>query len=1156
MKPPKRSTPQRRVLFPALLSLTACSALGLCSSSAPQPGETERRAEAKTKAPLSPGPIPDPSFEHPKPRDRFGLVFAHWDGWTYESDARFEVSPIARTGRSSIVMVGGNAPKIRIFKKLEELPLGRYRIKAYIRGLDIQPHPYDRSIEFAFDGRHMPLGKHGDFGWTPITFVTDVTEKKQQRTGPSIGLFSPGRLWVDDVTLERVGEDVPLTQAPVLGRQAAPIGPPKPVGESFKRCPECGYKNPRQSSACYACGAELVSESNARTTPKVRRLTSFEKNNPAAGGALSSKHATDGQRSLRIARGYARFDEPQDWSGYDFLEMDAFAEAKEPLSVLIEIHDNKSDGYWTRVNVRTVLPPGRSQIALPIDQLFVGEKSRPGRPLDARNIRNVVISIDDKNSGALYLDDLRLERATELASKSFDGLLAFDFGTSSSPLMPGFIRIDPGVVYSSGRGYGLKDAKIWRTFDALQPEPLYQDFICIERGGLSVDVPNGSYEVFVNIDSPSEYWGSFQKYRERQILAEGETVVFEKMGFDDFKRKYFRFWDKEARPDEDTFETYQEPYFDEKRFSVQVKDGRLDLEMRGENWACSVSAVIIYPTARADAGRAFLEAVRSSRKRYFDMSFKKILRRASRPSLPDSIPKGYLMFSRSPSEDVHHNDAPLTPEIEAPSHGESYPGDFEPLTVSVYPVRDLGRVEVTAGDLTSSHGARLAADNIAVGYVSYRLKRKTMDGSVYSVEPRLIVPRSEIHVRAGTTRRFWLTAFVPKDTPPGLYEGSVTIAPEKAPRSEHAISLRVHPGALDPLDVPAGPWGHTIDIPWFDDDEQTRLWNKALSEVSLSTLERSGFTTFSGMPSVRLEGWEGGRPVLDFERADAQMKLAKEAGFHMPIVNYNRLGGFELYGVDEGALRASGLRSYPRLVRRLFEDIDAHARKKGWLKVYWNLGDEPIGSAIERSIKNVRAYRDAFPKAGPIPFTIATSYTSSGPFSDSKHFELAKLVDLANLAAHDEKAVRRLRQKDVDWGFYNGGTRWTFGVYMYRAAKRFGMKMRLDWHWNISAGDPFYPLDCREDDYAWAQSTPEGVLMPSVRFERELREGIEDYRMLLTVDRLAREKKDVEAKKLIDSIVDSFELDASSRKLHYKKAKWDQLRSALTATINRLRSDD
>ena len=93
------------------------------------------------------------------------------------------------------------------------------------------------------------------------------------------------------------------------------------------------------------------------------------------------------------------------------------------------------------------------------------------------------------------------------------------------------------------------------------PIPLYQDFICIEAGGLAVDVPNGKYRVFVNIDSPSGFWGEYQTYRQRAILAEGRPVVHETMDFEAFKAKYFRFWNVEDLPTDDTFDKYQKAYF-------------------------------------------------------------------------------------------------------------------------------------------------------------------------------------------------------------------------------------------------------------------------------------------------------------------------------------------------------------------------------------------------------------------------------------------------------------------------------------------------------------------------------------------------------------------------------------------------------------------
>ncbi|MGA2618244.1 MAG: hypothetical protein ABSF26_11580, partial [Thermoguttaceae bacterium] len=142
-------------------------------------------------------------------------------------------------------------------------------------------------------------------------------------------------------------------------------------------------------------------------------------------------------------------------------------------------------------------------------------------------IRALIFGIGEKPPAPLYMANVRLERDDSYEKVAFDGLWAFDFGTGTSPVMEGFTPVTPSTLYSKGRGYGLKDAHIWRAMDALQPDPLYQDFLCIESGGLAVDVPNGKYRVFVNIDSPSEYWGDYQRYRKRAVLAQGKPVVTE-----------------------------------------------------------------------------------------------------------------------------------------------------------------------------------------------------------------------------------------------------------------------------------------------------------------------------------------------------------------------------------------------------------------------------------------------------------------------------------------------------------------------------------------------------------------------------------------------------------------------------------------------------
>jgi len=204
-------------------------------------------------------------------------VFAKWGGWKYEGDCSFAVGQIARTGKHSCLLVGGAGAKIRT-AQLRELEPGRYRVTAYLRGLDIGTGIWNSTTEFMFDGKYMQLKKNGTFGWTRLTYVAEVKEKKQ--AGPSFGMFAPGYFWIDDVSLVKVGADVPLTDQPILAAEEGPIAPPGELTADAVRCPQCGYRNMPAWKKCYACGEPLEVKRRAVSGPPVKLVTSLEGKNP------------------------------------------------------------------------------------------------------------------------------------------------------------------------------------------------------------------------------------------------------------------------------------------------------------------------------------------------------------------------------------------------------------------------------------------------------------------------------------------------------------------------------------------------------------------------------------------------------------------------------------------------------------------------------------------------------------------------------------------------------------------------------------------------------------------------------------------------------------------------------------------------------------
>ena len=165
--------------------------------------------------------------------------------------------------------------------------------------------------------------------------------------------------------------------------------------------------------------------------PPTKSLVTFAEGNTspfdAAAGAVAvtRDHAAAGQLALRLNSGYAVWDGMQDWTGYDFFKCGVYNSADTPTTLSIEIQDLSTKDYWTRVNYNTVVPPGQSTLVVPTD-LYVGEKSRPGRALDRAHIKRFVLNTGDTKQPVLLQQPFMSERRSlSWDSVHVPGLLAF-----------------------------------------------------------------------------------------------------------------------------------------------------------------------------------------------------------------------------------------------------------------------------------------------------------------------------------------------------------------------------------------------------------------------------------------------------------------------------------------------------------------------------------------------------------------------------------------------------------------------------------------------------------------------------------------------------------------------------------------------------------
>ncbi len=332
--------------------------------------------------------------------------------------------------------------------------------------------------------------------------------------------------------------------------------------------------------------------------------------------------------------------------------------------------------------------------------------------------------------------------------------------------------------------------------------------------------------------------------------------------------------------------------------------------------------------------------------------------------------------------------------------------------------------------------------------------------------------------------------------------------PEKGEAQKFPLTVRVLPFDLPPVkNLAVGPWGSGIAIPWVDGDPAAAEWNLKNFAQTLDVLKKYGFTSFSARPNIRAT-LDGGKIVLDTSTADSEMQLIREKGFDQTISSYGiRTVGYNLYlGPTQKDADHAGVATPQELANKLFKEIDDHAKAKNWVPVAYNLCDEPIGAQIPVALNTAKIHREAGKGLGRTTFMGATSMRGNDP-ADS-HYELVKTLPMPALTLFDEASVGVIKDAGNAFAYYNGGNRWTFGFYMKMLKDRHALALRLNWHFNVAAGNPYYALDSREDDYCWFNTNPRGDMVPSLSFLQEMVPGLNDYRHLLELDtQLALAKK-------------------------------------------------
>ena len=1024
-------------------------------------------------------------------------TFTGWTHFVWHGQGRVTPTDVTVNGAKAAMIANVGPAKQAIFQSIS-LPRCGYKLTTTMAASELLPGEWGQAASIVIvyaNGRTIARNVYkSDSDWRRVEVTFGVPEP--QDVIVYFFNYGSGAVFVANPKLEALDDcGQPADGFSVAQNVEAPLNfePPIAIEDTLL----AGYCRDPQFGAREVCkrlgAADLTAfRANAPKDPLVIKGLARNSNARTWSGAVDAALKQYPGALVVEPDQYLRADVRSglagDWRGYDRLSFSVINPTSAPQPLSLEVWDDKTTGYWTRVNWSAYAVPGRSELEMPL-QVFVGEKSTIGdrARLNLAAITKLVFAGSQTH---LLIDRVQLEQEPA-DTTTFPELIALDAGPPSGPVMSGFIPLTAATVYRKARGWGLAPGTvIAKAEDRRHPGDLYRDWISFSRGGLDFELPDGAYHVWMVVEDPG-YWEYYPSWRSRKISAQGMIVHDEKRSAAGFFANYYRHANDEDWPGDDIWGRYVKPRYQPIEFQAMVTDGKLQLRFDGENdpYATTLSALVIYPAAKSAQGEQFLAHLNERLKVQFDAEYRQLIVPAPAEARPaaNGLDGKLWTFSRSSAVDVGPTEWPTLPEMAQPLSVTVARGEFAPLTVGLHVAEDLDleAVEITLPGLT-----------VTPYRVRNKLKRVTMDGSVYANVPRILDPlevsaANPLHMKAGRSTRLWLEVEAPLSATPGPQSGVLTLRFAGGRTQTLAVTAQVLPWSLPAADVPIGYLGIA---PSYPETSYPEVAAKRLKETLLMVklLHRYAMTAAAGGTGpIHFNGYTDGRAGLELSKLGLSMELIKPH-FAGEVTTY---GGLNIEGLQLAPpqdTQAAFHKPFEAVLSDILREIAVKTSQIKGLPLLHVLGDEPGEDAIAGVVAAANAFKRADPKSRTAVFTSLLD-----PRKDAAR-ELAGPVTKLYVNAHSEAGIKYIQQHGSECSLYNRESRYDRGVYLFKI-RQLGCLGHMQFATSVVHADPWYGLDGREDEYAAAWTHPDGRLRPTLDLAR-YHEAITDYRTLLALE--------------------------------------------------------
>ncbi|MCL5099213.1 MAG: DUF4091 domain-containing protein [Candidatus Omnitrophica bacterium] len=416
----------------------------------------------------------------------------------------------------------------------------------------------------------------------------------------------------------------------------------------------------------------------------------------------------------------------------------------------------------------------------------------------------------------------------------------------------------------------------------------------------------------------------------------------------------------------------------------------------------------------------------------------------------------------------------------------------------------LQDVSVNVSDMANDKNhARIARDQFTLSMVEYiEVKDLWHPKESRGLWPDPLLPLQPFNVPAGAIQPIWITVYVAPNTPPGNYEGTITVVPKNASQRSLPIRLTVWPFTL-----PAENHLHTLFYYWHH------------KESPLVIRQNIEFLAKYRIDDATA-GWPDFKNDPDFAQADARLEAC-----------FNHLG---MAATTMADMRAGPYS--PEVKDRIQRETTAWARhleEKGWLdRMPFKLEDEPAANRLEL----VKLQGQMIHAINPRIRTLCT--VTHGPSGLNDPLMDSIDIWMPTTEFYKPALAEQLRAKGKDvWWYICGGPAHPYPNYfMFYPGIDCRILFWMNWkyhvkgflYWAVNAwGDPSYAVnvqgkngkhwpdipwdtvESRSGDGHLVYPGPDGRFLSSFRLEN-IRDSVEDYEYLWLLDQLVQrlEKKD------------------------------------------------